>query len=194
MREKFIWLIFLNSSSLFLSIFFWVVATFASARYENFGDITKKDSQPSPLARSARLALDHAPLWSLACDMWLARLVLQSTSQLPIYLPVSSSSSFLYIWRVGRRKNACYLVRYWKVRMRLPLCYFSTILIFFLGIEVEDVIEDVKRSYYSASLYVGDNKAAKSAKSKPRSSAIKWEWKANNQMWVVSLEWRLFNL
>ena len=53
---------------------------------------------------------------------------------------------------------------------------------FYLDIEVEDVVEDVKRSYYSVSLYVADNKVAKSTKSKPRSSVVKWEWKANNQM------------
>ena len=53
---------------------------------------------------------------------------------------------------------------------------------FYLDIEVEDVVEDVKRSYYSVSLYVEDNKVAKSTKSKPRSSVIKWEWKANNRM------------
>jgi hypothetical protein len=52
----------------------------------------------------------------------------------------------------------------------------------YLGIEVEDVVEDVKRSYYSVSLYVENNKVAKSKKSKPQSSAVKWEWKANNQM------------
>ena len=53
---------------------------------------------------------------------------------------------------------------------------------FYLDIEVEGVAEDVKRSYYSVSLYVADNKVAKSTKFKPRSSVVKWEWKANNQM------------
>ena len=48
-----------------------------------------------------------------------------------------------------------------------------------IDIEVEDVVEDV---HYSVSLYVADNKVAKSIKSKPRSSVVKWEWKANNQM------------
>ena len=52
----------------------------------------------------------------------------------------------------------------------------------YLDIEVENVVEDVKRSYYSVSLHVGDNKVAKSTKSKPRSSVVKWDWKANNQM------------
>ena len=52
----------------------------------------------------------------------------------------------------------------------------------YLDIEVDDVVEDVKRSYYSVSLYVADNKVAKSTKSKPRSSVVKWDWKANNQM------------
>ena len=59
---------------------------------------------------------------------------------------------------------------------------FSSDSDFYLDIQVEDVVEDVKRSYYSISLYVGDNKVAKSTKSKPRSSVVKWEWKANNQM------------
>ena len=53
---------------------------------------------------------------------------------------------------------------------------------FYLDIEVKDVVEDVKRSYYSVSFYVGDNKVAESTKSKARSSVVKWEWKANNQM------------
>ena len=55
---------------------------------------------------------------------------------------------------------------------------------FYLDIEVEGVVEDVKRSYYSLSLYVAENKVAKSTKSKPQSSesVVKWEWKVNNQM------------
>ena len=53
---------------------------------------------------------------------------------------------------------------------------------FYLEIEVEDAVEDVNRSHYSVSLYVANNKAAKSTKSKPRSSVVKWEWKSNNQM------------
>ena len=59
---------------------------------------------------------------------------------------------------------------------------FPVILIFFLDIEVEDVVEDVKRSHYSVSLYVADNRVAESTKSKPRLSVVKWEWKANNHM------------
>ena len=55
-------------------------------------------------------------------------------------------------------------------------------LIFCLDIEVKDVVEDVKRSYYSVSIYVADNKVAKSTKSKAQSSLVKWEWEANNQM------------
>jgi hypothetical protein len=51
---------------------------------------------------------------------------------------------------------------------------------FYLDIEVEDVVEDVKRSYYSVSLYVGDDKVTKLTKSMPRSSVVKWEWRANN--------------
>ena len=53
---------------------------------------------------------------------------------------------------------------------------------FYLDIEVEGVIEDVKRSYYFVLLYVADIKVAESKKSKPRSSVVKWKWKANNQM------------
>ena len=53
---------------------------------------------------------------------------------------------------------------------------------FYLDIEIEDVGEDVGRSYYSMKFYVGDNKVAKSTKSRPRSSVVKWDWKANNQM------------
>jgi hypothetical protein len=53
---------------------------------------------------------------------------------------------------------------------------------FYLDIDLENVVEDVKRSYYSVKLYVGDIKAAESTESKPRSSVVKWEWKANNQM------------
>ena len=52
----------------------------------------------------------------------------------------------------------------------------------YLDIEVEGVVEDAKRSYYSVSLYVENNKIAKSKKSKPQSSVVKWEWRANNQM------------
>ena len=52
---------------------------------------------------------------------------------------------------------------------------------FYLDIEVEGVAEDVKRSYYSVSLYVADIKVAESKKSKPRSSVVKLEWK-NNQL------------
>ena len=40
---------------------------------------------------------------------------------------------------------------------------------------------------------MGDNKVAKSTKSKPQSSVVKWEWKANNQMWVV-LSLHCYNL
>ena len=68
------------------------------------------------------------------------------------------------------------------VMMRL---FFSN---FYLDIDVElehatgGVVEDANRSYYSVSLYVGDDKVAKSTKSKLRSSVVKWEWKAKNQL------------
>ena len=48
--------------------------------------------------------------------------------------------------------------------------FFPTDSEFYLDIEVKDVVEDVKRSYYSVSLYVADNKIAESTKSKPQSS------------------------
>ena len=51
----------------------------------------------------------------------------------------------------------------------------------YLDIEVEGVVEDAKRSYYSVSLYVADIKVAESKKSKAHSSVVKLEWK-NNQM------------
>ena len=53
---------------------------------------------------------------------------------------------------------------------------------FYLDIEVKDILEDVKRSYYSVSIYVAGNKVAKSTKSKAQSSVVKWEWEANNHM------------
>ena len=62
------------------------------------------------------------------------------------------------------------------------MTHFSTDSDFYLDIEVEDVAEDVERSYYSVSLYVAGKKAAESSKSKPQSSVVKWEWKANNHM------------
>ena len=52
----------------------------------------------------------------------------------------------------------------------------------YLDIEVEGVDEDAKRSYYFVSLYVADIKVAESKKSKPQSSAVKLEWKENNQL------------
>ena len=55
----------------------------------------------------------------------------------------------------------------------------------YLDIEIEGVVRDVKRSYYSASIYVADNKVAESKKSKPQSSVVKLEWKEKNQMLVV---------
>ena len=60
--------------------------------------------------------------------------------------------------------------------------HFSTDSDLYLDIEVENVAEDVERSFYSVSLYVADNKVVESTKSKPQSSVVKWEWNANNQM------------
>ena len=58
---------------------------------------------------------------------------------------------------------------------------------FYLGIEVEGVIEDVKWSYYSVSLYVAkiDEIQALVVSRRQCSSVVKWEWKlwkANNQI------------
>ena len=53
---------------------------------------------------------------------------------------------------------------------------------FFLDIEIEGVLEDVHRSYYSVQLYVEDIKVAESKKSKPQSSVVKLDWKDNNQL------------
>ena len=63
------------------------------------------------------------------------------------------------------------------------LRFFPSISDSYLDIDLENVVfENVKRSYYFVLLYVGDIKAAESTKSKPQSSMVKWEWKANNQM------------
>ena len=118
--------------------------------------------------------------------------VSNTQSQFPIFLRLlcdfhcSSLFSIVPVWRVGRQTNCYCLAQCWKVRMRCPWCYFF-FSDFYLDIEVEDVSEDVKRSYYSVKFYVGDNKVAKSTKSKPQLSVVKWEWKANNQIWAVVL-------
>jgi hypothetical protein len=59
----------------------------------------------------------------------------------------------------------------------------------YLDIEVEGDVATGKwrtQSQYSVRLYVGDKEVARSTKSKPRSSVLKWEWNADNQMWVSS--------
>jgi hypothetical protein len=66
--------------------------------------------------------------------------------------------------------------------MRWPRCDFFPVTDFYLDIEIEGVPEDVKRSYYSVSLFVAGTKVAESKKSKPQSSVVKCEWKGNNQM------------
>ena len=62
--------------------------------------------------------------------------------------------------------------------------FFPETDLYYLDIEVEVIEEDtiMKRSYYSVSVFVTDNRVAKSAKSNPQSSVVKWEWKDNNQM------------
>jgi hypothetical protein len=68
--------------------------------------------------------------------------------------------------------------------MRWPSCDFFTVTDFYLDIEVEGFVDDVKqRSYYYVLLYVGDIKVAESKKSMPQSSVrLELEWKENNQM------------
>ena len=59
----------------------------------------------------------------------------------------------------------------------------------FLGIEVEGDIENGKkrvRSQYSVRLSVADKEVAKST-NKPVSFVLKWEWIADNEMWVSFL-------
>ena len=55
-----------------------------------------------------------------------------------------------------------------------------------LGIEIEGNVENGKqrkRNLYFVQLSVANTVVAKS----PRSSVLKWEWNANNQMWVLVL-------
>lgn len=57
----------------------------------------------------------------------------------------------------------------------------------YLDIEVEGDIangKQITRSQYSVRVYMADKEVAKSTKSKPRSSVLKWEWNMDNQMWV----------
>ena len=59
-----------------------------------------------------------------------------------------------------------------------------------VDIEVEGDVEDGGRrirSKYSVRLYVDDKEVAKSTHPEPRSSALKWEWNADNRMWVIVL-------
>ncbi|KDR71040.1 hypothetical protein GALMADRAFT_802023 [Galerina marginata CBS 339.88] len=54
------------------------------------------------------------------------------------------------------------------------------------GIEVECDVENGKwkaQSQYFVRISVADKEVAKSTNSKPRSSVLKWEWSANNQIW-----------
>ncbi|KAF8817225.1 hypothetical protein BYT27DRAFT_7247461 [Phlegmacium glaucopus] len=58
------------------------------------------------------------------------------------------------------------------------------------NIEVEGDVENGKQStqsQYSVRLYVADKEVAKSTKSKPSSSVLKWEWNAENTMWGLGL-------
>jgi hypothetical protein len=88
----------------------------------------------------------------------------------------------LSISQLGRWTNRCYIAQCWEVRMRWPRFDFFLVTDIYPDIEVEGVVEDVKRSYYFVSLYVGEVKVAESTKSKTRSSVVKLEWKENNQM------------
>lgn len=56
----------------------------------------------------------------------------------------------------------------------------------YLDIQVEGDVgngQQRKRKQYFVQLSVADRVVAKS----PRSSVLKWEWNANNQMWVLVL-------
>jgi hypothetical protein len=60
----------------------------------------------------------------------------------------------------------------------------------YLDIEVEGDVRNGKRmarSQYYVQLYVADKEVAISSKLKlePLSSVLKWEWNADNQMWVL---------
>ena len=60
----------------------------------------------------------------------------------------------------------------------------------YLDIEIEGDVENGKqkiRSQYFVRLYVADKEVAKSTNSKPHSLVLKWEWNADNQMWVSVL-------
>jgi hypothetical protein len=61
----------------------------------------------------------------------------------------------------------------------------------YLDIEVEGDIENGKpktRSHYIVRLSVANKVVVESTHTKPRSSVLKWEWTANNEMWVLVLQ------
>ena len=100
----------------------------------------------------------------------------------PIFLLRDLRSSSLYLYMASRESDKPLLlsaILESKDEVAMLLLFFPD---FYLDIQVEDVVEDVKRSYYSVSLNVAGKDAAKSTKSKPRSSVVKWEWKTNNKM------------
>ena len=94
------------------------------------------------------------------------------------------SSSLFSIWRLRRRTNRCYLVQCWEVRRDIHDGNILQIAVtdLYLDIEVDDIDEDVNRSYYSVKLYVEDLKVAKSKKSKLQSSVVKLEWEKNDRL------------
>ena len=60
----------------------------------------------------------------------------------------------------------------------------------FKDIEVEGDVENgqqKEQKLYSVQLLVADIVITKSTHTKPRSSVLKWEWKANNHMWDTVL-------
>ena len=108
--------------------------------------------------------------------------VKSNTKSTPIFLHRDLRSSTLYLYMASREANKPLLlsaILESKDEVAMIRLFFPD---FFLDIEVQDVDEDVNRSYYSVSLNVADKDVAKSSKSKPRSSVVKWEWKANNKM------------
>ena len=109
------------------------------------------------------------------------RALCERQTHFPFFLLRDAHSSFLF-YMASRKTDKSLLLSATlgsKDKVALMRLFFPD---FYLDIEVKDIVEDVNRSQYSVSLYVADDKATKSTKSKPRSSVVKWEWKANNQL------------
>jgi hypothetical protein len=72
--------------------------------------------------------------------------------------------------------------------------FFCTDLHLDIEVQVEGDVKIGKRSQYYVQLYAADNEVTISTKLKlePPSSVLKWEWNADNQMWVLGLVINLF--